>query len=550
MDKKLRLIAWAGCVFSLYSLFTYILYIFMGDKTPSTIFSFSAVASPVSFLRELALVVGFIINILFLSGSVLCLKTNGREVRLLRFCFSLVFIYNVVPILSILIFELKNMSVLYALILLIKISFLVVSYLALKHMTTLKSLKVESYKLGDAEISNYVETTGWQRFSHLVTDLLLLMFFFYPWVIWLGRLMEIPNSIAASFLAVCFIILQLFFYILFETIFGATPGKYLTESRTIKNDMDSLPVGTAILRSFCRIIPFERIAFLLGSRWHDNWSDTNVVREEQTGVSGKSYLIGILGVIVSCTAIFYGAKFAGDMLEKADRDKQYETEKQTERDNLLKRAERVSTEAFLVFEKDWYKVERISNDTLYTVFVPTDSYSPDISSVYNSYNSIDLVGDSLIPILKSELITSVKNDVKMSYLQEGSVHIGNKGYELKNIIYIDEPAISRSGGGNYRYSSDQRDNYGEFSLSFYNDGWPLKVVEMEQRLGDIEWDHSPLNNTYTDRYFSLNGVFKSGDKDFETLFIHETPLGERRRYLLKIHKDRSGYPNAYIEELD
>jgi hypothetical protein len=442
------------------------------------------------------------------------------------------------------------MYVLYALIFLFRIFYLVVSFLALKHITTLKSLKVESYKLGDADISNYVEVTGWQRFSHLVTDLLLLMFFFYPWVIWLGQTMQIPNSIAASFLAVCFIILQLFFYILFETTFGATPGKYLTESRTIKNGMDSLPVGAAILRSFCRFIPFERLAFLLGSRWHDNWSDTNVVREEQTGVSGKSYLIGILGVIVSCTVIFFGTKSVGDLLEKADQEKQYETEKQTERNNLQKRAERVSTEAFLVFEKDWYKVERISNDTLYSIFVPTDSYSPNISSVYNSYNMINITVDSLIPILKSELIASVKNDVKMSYLQEGSVHIGNKGYELKNIIYIDEPAISRSGGGSYRYSSDQRDDYGEFSFSFYNDGWPLKVVEMEQKLGDIEWNHSPLNNTYTDRNVYLSGVFKSDDTDFETLFIHETPLGERRRYLLKMHKDRSGYPHAYIEELD
>lgn len=549
MDKKLRLIAWAGCAFSLYSLFTYILYIFIGDKIHFIIFSISPVISPINILGEVLLLIGLIVNILFLSGSVLCLRTDGREVRLLRFGFSLVFIYNVSAILSLLIFGLKDMYVLYALILLFRIFYLVTAYMALKHIASRKSLVVESYKMGDAEISNYVEAAGWQRFSHLVIDLLLLLFFFYPLVMWLGQTMQIPDSIASSFIGVCFVILQLFFYLLFEAIFGATPGKYLTESRTIKNGMDSLPAGTAILRSFCRIVPFERIAFLLGSRWHDNWSDTSVVREEQAGVSGKSYLKGILGVIVGCVAIFYGVQFAGDWLEKADRDKQYEIREQTERNNLLKRAERVSTEAFLVFDKDWYKVERISNDTLYSVFVPVDSYSPKISSVYNLYNSIELTGDSFIPILKSELITSVNNDVKMSYLQEGSVRIGNKGYELKSIIYIDEPSINRSISASYRYSN-QGDDYGEFSFSFYNDGWPLKVVEMEQKSGNIEWNSSPQNNTYADRNVYLSGVFKSDDTDFETLFIHETPLGEKRRYLLKMHKDRSGYPHAYIEELD
>ncbi len=70
------------------------------------------------------------------------------------------------------------------------------------------------------------------------------------------------------------------YYILFETITGRTPGKYITGTRVICEDGSKPEFNTILLRSLIRFIPLEPFSFL-GSQptgWHDNWTKTLVVR--------------------------------------------------------------------------------------------------------------------------------------------------------------------------------------------------------------------------------------------------------------------------------
>ena len=72
------------------------------------------------------------------------------------------------------------------------------------------------------------------------------------------------------------------YFILFESVFGKTPGKFFTRTKVIEINTKKKPtVGKTIIRTISRFIPFEIFSFL-SSRprgWHDRISKTMVVNE-------------------------------------------------------------------------------------------------------------------------------------------------------------------------------------------------------------------------------------------------------------------------------
>ena len=72
------------------------------------------------------------------------------------------------------------------------------------------------------------------------------------------------------------------YFILFECVFGKTPGKFFTRTKVIEPNTGKKPtVGKTIIRTISRFIPFEIFSFL-SSRprgWHDRISKTIVVEE-------------------------------------------------------------------------------------------------------------------------------------------------------------------------------------------------------------------------------------------------------------------------------
>ena len=72
------------------------------------------------------------------------------------------------------------------------------------------------------------------------------------------------------------------YFILFESVFGKTPGKFFTRTKVVEINTKKKPtVGKTIIRTISRFIPFEIFSFL-SSRprgWHDRISKTMVVNE-------------------------------------------------------------------------------------------------------------------------------------------------------------------------------------------------------------------------------------------------------------------------------
>jgi uncharacterized RDD family membrane protein YckC len=83
---------------------------------------------------------------------------------------------------------------------------------------------------------------------------------------WLDRL----------YTAIIFIILYMISEIILK---GRTIGKYITKTKVVLKDGSKPKVSDIILRSLCRLIPFDALSFLgsEGRGWHDSVSDTYVV---------------------------------------------------------------------------------------------------------------------------------------------------------------------------------------------------------------------------------------------------------------------------------
>lgn len=60
---------------------------------------------------------------------------------------------------------------------------------------------------------------------------------------------------------------------------GVTLGKLITGTKAVNQDGTNITIGTAFLRSLCRIVPFEPFSALTTPcyPWHDKWTKTFVI---------------------------------------------------------------------------------------------------------------------------------------------------------------------------------------------------------------------------------------------------------------------------------
>ncbi|SEL08315.1 Uncharacterized membrane protein YckC, RDD family [Aquimarina amphilecti] len=70
------------------------------------------------------------------------------------------------------------------------------------------------------------------------------------------------------------------YYAIMEIKFQKTIGKFVTKTRVIKMNGEKPTNGDIIIRTFCRLIPFDRLSFLFVKNGiHDYLSKTNVIKD-------------------------------------------------------------------------------------------------------------------------------------------------------------------------------------------------------------------------------------------------------------------------------
>lgn len=92
-------------------------------------------------------------------------------------------------------------------------------------------------------------------------------------------------SITIAFIgAIVTLILYPLMYAVCEHLWQKSPGKFLTKTVVINEYADKPDFKTLLLRSFARIVPFEPFSCwgdTYSRGWHDKWSNTWVVKEEE-----------------------------------------------------------------------------------------------------------------------------------------------------------------------------------------------------------------------------------------------------------------------------
>jgi len=81
-------------------------------------------------------------------------------------------------------------------------------------------------------------------------------------------------------LPILMLVFSFIYYIFMESKYQKTLGKMLMKTKVVMADGTTPEVSDIITRTFCRLIPFDRISFLFTKNgFHDRLSSTMVVKD-------------------------------------------------------------------------------------------------------------------------------------------------------------------------------------------------------------------------------------------------------------------------------
>ncbi len=134
----------------------------------------------------------------------------------------------------------------------------------------------EETKLFEASPSTY------SRVVNFIVDTIAFSFLLAILSYFLG-LFSVVFDISITELHVYFMMALSYFayYVLLETHYQKTLGKYLTKTHVRKKDGSKPTFNDILKRTCCRLIPFDGISYLFSiNGFHDKLSDTVVVKDE------------------------------------------------------------------------------------------------------------------------------------------------------------------------------------------------------------------------------------------------------------------------------
>ncbi len=117
------------------------------------------------------------------------------------------------------------------------------------------------------------------RFANYLIDLIIIRVFTFGIGFILGPFFLLSDDPTTYFISIIIdLIIFILFYSLQEYLFnGRTIGKFITGTQVVSIEGNEPDFGTYLLRSLCRLVPFEAFSFLGETGWHDAWSKTRVV---------------------------------------------------------------------------------------------------------------------------------------------------------------------------------------------------------------------------------------------------------------------------------
>jgi uncharacterized RDD family membrane protein YckC len=313
--------------------------------------------SNVEFINDLSSdsdLIGMFFYLLFFIGIVVYVASKYKETRLLRFIYSLIFISKLlllpVWLLQLYVFltepmpefslgQTADFTWIYP-YLAIQVLLVLVSFFFLKHFSANKEIVYEEKVYGESVAKIYLEATKSQRFLNYCIDLLLMVLVFFNVAFFLARIRFFESDSFRSsndsglVLLIYIVFFRTLYYLIFEGLFRATPGKFLSETKVMDYEGDPVGFKNIFSRSLCRSVPFDSITFLFNFNLHDKWSETAVFQEKRTGVSGVKYMQYFISSLLVLGVIYYGSLKYSEIKRENFLKTSYEEEQNENKKNL------------------------------------------------------------------------------------------------------------------------------------------------------------------------------------------------------------------------
>jgi len=149
--------------------------------------------------------------------------------------------------------------------------------------TTIEQVKIDlTTKIEEKKQFDEKKVSSMKRFINFIVD--TIAFFIVALI--LSYILDILFSTTDQSLMtlVAYLMLALGFfgyYIFMETKFQKTIGKFITKTKVVTKDGAKPELGDIVRRTFCRLIPFDRVSFLFTQNgFHDRLSDTTIIKDE------------------------------------------------------------------------------------------------------------------------------------------------------------------------------------------------------------------------------------------------------------------------------
>ena len=444
---------------------------------------------------------------LLLLGAILYVSSKDRESRLIRFVFAVILfdksIFAVLAIISAVSGGLKlsgySSIPFFILYFAVRLAWIWLSWQILAFFKQQKELATETQTYGEHVSITLVNATLTQRFFNLLTDIFVMILVFSM----LFNMIIHPNydhniftkleNLTGSKLGPLIIMLfcRSIYYISFELLLGATPGKLLTETRVVNDDDGAPDAKTVISRTLSRFVPFEGVSFFGDGRWHDRWSCSSVVSEKRTGADGGLYIL----IIPISVLIFAAIPFFADSYEHAKEEKQQKLESNQKQTELLNKLTNINTNTFVALKvKDHYttigterrmylKVEEIhANNIVFSkIKISKQQYDYKQLGIERLYKQQKDTAKKLT-FTKEQLIKALYPEG--TYPDESvPIQINGVNYEVIDIKTCCQINLSISASVSYQ------GNY--LQIGVFNEGWPAILTAINVVQGDVKISNKP-----------------------------------------------------------
>jgi hypothetical protein len=444
--------------------------------------------------------------VLLILGAVFYLRSKAKETRLLRFVYSVIFITKVssfiLGLFSIVLMENTTNSLGVFLYVLWFMDYVVMAFYAYLAFSILKYIEMgKTFETIERTYETHtsvtlVEAGRWRRFFHLIMDDFIMILVFSASFEFFIRTEKLQTFVSAlqnglgdrvAFIII-FAFFRVFYYAIFESVLGVTAAKTLSETRVADEEGNKPAVSAVLKRTFLRLVPFEALTFFTPSGLHDKWSETYVIKEQRTGVSGAWYLLIVPVTIVVGLLIAFGI-YKYDSIQ-AERKQQAIA--QQNKEIFVGKLKSLTTNDFIHLEpleysySDIYlKTEEIKPDEItFTILDAKKDYShiKINGTILNEYNvpnflekiyAIEKESAKKVTISKGQLEKAIELNAGYSYSNqdtENALNIGDgKKYSIKSIETYFMPRLTLIDN----YSNDKIKN-----VIVTNEGWKAELIKI------------------------------------------------------------------------